>query len=107
MARMSGKVAVITGGAGGIGRAAARIFTAEGARVLLVDRNEAALQSAVEPLDKAVASYVTADITQPADNQRVFQTAMERYQGVDVLLANAGIEGVVQPIDEYPVDMFD
>jgi len=107
MARLTGKVAVITGGAGGIGRATARLFTGEGARVLLVDRHEAGLQSAVQTLGEAVASYVVADITQPEQVQHYVHTAIERYQGLDILLANAGIEGVVQPIPDYPVDVFD
>lgn len=107
MTRLAGKVAVITGGAGGIGRAAARIFTDEGAKVLLVDLNEAALQSAVQTVGSDKASYVAADITQPEQAQRYVTTTVERYGGVDILLANAGIEGVVQPIPDYPVDVFD
>jgi NAD(P)-dependent dehydrogenase (short-subunit alcohol dehydrogenase family) len=107
MARLTGKVAVITGGAGGIGAAAARLFTDEGARVLLVDRQEAALQGVVDSLGGVVASYAVADVTQPAEAQGYIQTALERYQGVDILLANAGIEGVLQPIIDYPVDVFD
>ena len=107
MTRLAGKVAIITGGAGGIGRAAARIFTDEGARVLLVDLNEAALQSAVQTVGSDKASYVAADITQPEQAQRYVTTAVERYGGVDILLANAGMEGVVQPIPDYPVDVFD
>lgn len=107
MARLTGKVAVITGGAGGIGRATAQLFTGEGAHVLLVDRNEAALQSAVESVGSAAASYVVADITQPEQVQHYVQTALERYQGIDILLANAGIEGVLQAIPDYPIDVFD
>lgn len=107
MTRLAGKVAVITGGAGGIGRAAARIFTDEGAQVLLVDLNEAALHSAVQTVGSAKASYVAADVTQPEQAQRYVTTAVERYGGVDILLANAGIEGVVQPIPDYPIDVFD
>jgi NAD(P)-dependent dehydrogenase (short-subunit alcohol dehydrogenase family) len=107
MARLTGKVAVITGGAGGIGAAAARLFTEEGAKVLLVDRNEAALQRVVDTLGGAAASYAVADVTQPAEVQGYVQTALERYQGLDILLTNAGIEGVVQPITDYPVDVFD
>lgn len=107
MARLTGKVAVITGGAGGIGAATAQLFTDEGAKVLLVDRHEAALQRVVDTLGSAVASSVVADVTQPAEVQRYVQTALERYQGIDILLANAGIEGVVQPIPDYPIDVFD
>jgi NAD(P)-dependent dehydrogenase (short-subunit alcohol dehydrogenase family) len=107
MARLTGKVAIITGGAGGIGAAAAKLFTDEGAKVLLVDRNESALQRVVDTLGGVVASYVVADVTQPAEVQGYVQTALERYQGIDILLANAGVEGVIQPITDYPVDVFD
>ena len=107
MARLTGKVAIITGGAGGIGTAAAKLFTDEGAKVLLVDRNESALQRVVDTLGGVVASYVVADVTQPAEVQGYVQTALERYQGIDILLANAGGEGVIQPITDYPVDVFD
>jgi NAD(P)-dependent dehydrogenase (short-subunit alcohol dehydrogenase family) len=119
MARLTGKVAVITGGAGGIGRAAARLFVDEGARVLLVDLDEAALQEAVRaavaaggasapgPDGTESASYVVADTTQPDQVQRFVRAAVERYGGIDVFLANAGIEGRVASIPEYPIDVFD
>jgi NADP-dependent 3-hydroxy acid dehydrogenase YdfG len=81
MARLIGKVAIITGGAGGIGAAAAQLFTDEGAKVLLVDRNESALQRVVDTLGGAVASYAVADVTQPTEVQGYVQTALERYLG--------------------------
>ena len=107
MARLTGKVAVITGGAGGIGRAAARVFSGEGAQVLLVDLQEAALQQAVQDSGSDQVSYVVADTTQPAAVQHYINTAVERYGGVDIFLANAGVEGVVQTIPEYPLEVFD
>ena len=107
MARLTGKVAIITGGGGGIGRAAARIFTSEGAQVLLVDLNEAALQQAVQDTGTDQASYVVADSTQPEAVQGFVNTAVERYGGVDIFLANAGVEGVVSTIPEYPIEVFD
>ena len=107
MARLAGKVAVITGGAGGIGRAAAKLFTEEGAKVLLVDVNQAALQDAVQTIGSNVVSYTVADTTQPEQVQYFVQTAVERYGGVDIFLANAGIEGVVHPITDYPIEVFD
>jgi NAD(P)-dependent dehydrogenase (short-subunit alcohol dehydrogenase family) len=100
-------VAVITGGAGGIGRAAGRLFAQEGAQVLLVDLDEGALRETVAGAGGDSASYVVADTTQSDQVQRFVDTAVERYGGVDVFLANAGIEGRVLPIPEYPVDVFD
>ena len=107
MSRLTGKVVVITGGAGGIGRAAARIFTGEGAQVLLVDLNEAALQQAVQETGSDQASYLAVDVTQPGPMQQTINTAVERYGGLDILLANAGVEGEVHLIPDYPVDVFD
>lgn len=107
MVRLAEKIVVITGGAGGIGRAAGKLFAEEGAKVLLVDVNEAALQDAVQTIGSNVASYAVADSTQPEQVQRFVNTAVERYGGIDIFLANAGIEGVVQSIPDYPIDMFD
>lgn len=107
MARLTGKVAVITGGAGGIGIEAGRLFAAEGAKVLLVDLADGSLQQAVKAIGSEAVSYIAADVTQPEHTQHYVRTAVERYGGIDIYLANAGIEGVVQPITEYPIDMFD
>ena len=107
MGKLTGKTAVITGGAGDIGGAAGALFAAEGAQVLLVDRDEAALEKAVEAVDGDVVSWVGADVTQPEQVQRYVQTAVERYGSMDVFVNNAGIEGAVQPIPDYPTEVFD
>jgi NAD(P)-dependent dehydrogenase (short-subunit alcohol dehydrogenase family) len=107
MDRLQGKVAIITGGAGGIGRAAGALFAAEGANVLLVDLDEASLKQAVADIGSNRVSYFAADVTKSRDNQAMVDCATERYGGVDVLLANAGIEGDVRPITEYDEDRFD
>ena len=107
MVRFSEKIAVITGGAGGIGQAAARQFTVEGARVVLVDLDEAVLQSVVGSIGEDKASYVVADVTQPEQVQSYVNAAVERWGGVDIFLANAGIEGALSPIPDYPIDIFD
>ena len=107
MARIIGKIGLITGGAGGIGQAAARQFTAEGARVVLVDLDESALQSAVQSIGEDMASYVVADVTQPEQVQSYVNAAVERWGGIDIFLANAGIEGTLSPIPDYPIDIFD
>lgn len=107
MGRLDGKVAVITGGSGGIGAEAGRIFVREGAKVLLVDLQEEPLKKAVQNVGGANVSYAVADVTQPEQVQAYVRTAVERYGGIDISLQNAGIEGVVQPITDYPLDIFD
>ncbi|MGE0622769.1 MAG: SDR family NAD(P)-dependent oxidoreductase [Pseudomonadales bacterium] len=107
MNRLQDKVVIITGGAGGIGRAAGKLFVEEGAYVLLVDLNEAALKEAVAEIGSNAASYFVADVTKAADNDAMVATAEERYGGVDGLLANAGIEGDVQSIADYDEARFD
>ena len=107
MDRLQGKVAVITGGAGGIGRAAGALFAAEGASVLLVDVGEEALRDAVREIGSNRVSYFVGDVTRAADNEGMFAAAEARYGGVDVFLANAGIEGDVRPITEYDEARFD
>lgn len=107
MGRLQGKVAVITGGAGGIGRAAGRLFVREGADVLLVDLDAASLQSACDEVGSNRVSHCVADVSRDEDNRAMVALAEERYGGVDVFLANAGIEGAAQPIVDYDEAMFD
>ena len=107
MARLEGKVAVITGATGGIGSAAARLFTDEGACVALVDLDEDALRETVRSIGEDKASYTVADVTQPDQTQAYIDAAVDRWGGIDVLLANAGIEGVLSLITDYPIDIFD
>jgi NAD(P)-dependent dehydrogenase (short-subunit alcohol dehydrogenase family) len=107
MKRLEGKVAVITGGAGGIGAATGRLFAEEGARVLLVDLAEEALRQTAAAIGSEHVSAVAADVTRADQVQRYVETAVERYGGIDVFFANAGIEGVVAPITDYPDDVFD
>ena len=105
--RLKDKVAIITGGAGGIGRAAGERFVAEGARVLLADVDEHALRDAVADIGSDQVSHCVTDVTDPEANERMVALADERYGGLDILLANAGTEGQVKPIIECDVDSFD
>jgi NAD(P)-dependent dehydrogenase (short-subunit alcohol dehydrogenase family) len=82
MNRLDGKVALITGGAGAIGLAAAKLFLHEGASVVLVDMSEPRLQSALHLLASESASSVVADVTQPEDTRRYVQVAVDRHGGV-------------------------
>ena len=107
MGRLEGKVAIITGGAGGIGKAAGKRFVAEGADVLLVDLDEAQLAAACAEIGSNKVSYFVGDVTRMEDNQAMVDTATERYGGVDTFLANAGIEGDVASIVDYDENRFD
>lgn len=107
MERLEDKVAVITGGAGGIGVAAAKLFAAEGADVLLADLNESALRDAVESIGSNRVSYLVTDVTRSGDNDAMIACAEERYGGLDIMLANAGIEGELAPIVDYDEASFD
>jgi NAD(P)-dependent dehydrogenase (short-subunit alcohol dehydrogenase family) len=107
MGRLDGKVAIITGGAGGIGVAAGKRFVAEGASVLLVDLDEQALSQACSEISSNKVSFFVGDVTSSADNHAMAQVATERFGGVDIFLANAGIEGDVASILDYDEARFD
>jgi NAD(P)-dependent dehydrogenase (short-subunit alcohol dehydrogenase family) len=101
------KVCVISGGAGSIGLATARLFVAEGARVLLTDTDENRLRAAVAELGEERAGHHVADVTSEPDVAAGFAAAAERWGGVDVVVSNAGISGPIAPVTEYPVEEFD
>jgi len=103
---MAGRNCLITGGAGSIGRAAADTLLAQGGRVMLVDWDEAALQEAAAALGEG-AHYVAADVTRGAEAARYVAAAAARLGPIDVLFANAGLFGVVSPVESYPEDVFD
>ncbi len=107
MGRLDNKVAIITGGAGGIGLQAGNLFAQEGAKVLLVDLHEDALKEAARTIGSDAVRYCAADVTQPDQTQQYIQAAVEQFGGVDILLANAGVEGEVKPITDYEIDTFD
>jgi NAD(P)-dependent dehydrogenase (short-subunit alcohol dehydrogenase family) len=103
--RLADKVAFITGGAGSIGLATARAFVAEGARVLVADLDQAALERAAGALGDAAAWAVT-DVTDPDQVSRAVDETVARFGRLDCAFANAGVFGVVAPVAEYPVDVF-
>jgi NAD(P)-dependent dehydrogenase (short-subunit alcohol dehydrogenase family) len=104
-----GKVALITGGGNGIGRAAAVGFATRGAKVVVVDRDQAAGEATAGILRQqgAEAMFVAADVTQSADVQNYVTVALEKYGSVDCFYNNAGIEGSLAPTHQYDEDMFD
>jgi len=107
MHRLSGKVAIITGGSGGIGLATARLFLDEGARVVLVDLDEARLRAAAAGLGGDAVEVVAADVSDEAAVRDTLGATVQRHGRLDVLFCNAGIEGAVTPLTDYPVETFD
>jgi len=107
MRRMQDRNVIVTGGASGIGLAAARLFVAEGARVLVVDRDEVQLR-AVES-EMATADLVTfaADLADGRQVAAYTKAALERFGRVDAALLNAGICGPNTPLEDYPEEIFD
>src|SRR5918992_3338321 len=85
---LEGKVAVVPGGAGGIGRETARRFAEEDARVCIADLADEPGQEAASEIE---GLYVHADVTNPDDVQRMYSETAERFGGIDVLFNNAGI----------------
>lgn len=107
MNRLKDKVAIITGGAGSIGRATAKLFLSHGAKVMLVDLKAEDLETAVEELQSENVAYVAADVTKYPDAEKYAKQTVDKFGKIDVFFNNAGIEGVVKPLTEYPEDIFD
>ncbi len=107
MKKLENKTAVITGGAGSIGKTTAKLFLAQGAKVMLVDLDEQSLKDTVEELGSKNVSYCVADVTKATDVKQYADEAAKQLNKVDVFFNNAGIEGVVKPVAEYPEEMFD
>jgi NAD(P)-dependent dehydrogenase (short-subunit alcohol dehydrogenase family) len=107
MRRLENKVALITGGAGGIGKATAKQFLSEGARVMLIDLKEDDLKEAQNELNSENVYYIAADVSKTEDVKKYAKKAQDLFDQVDIFFNNAGIEGVVMPITEYPVEEFD
>jgi meso-butanediol dehydrogenase/(S,S)-butanediol dehydrogenase/diacetyl reductase len=107
MKSLENKVAIVTGGAGGIGRATAERFLKEGAKVLIVDLSEDALKATANEINSDNLAYTIANVAQEEDTKRYVAEAIKKFGRLDILFANAGIEGVMKPIEDYPMEVFD
>ncbi len=107
MGRLQDKTVVITGGASGMGRAAALLFLAEGAKVVIVDLDETSLKNVVKEANSEKIASFRADLRDPAQITAYSRFAEERFGPVDVAVLNAGICGANMPLEEYPEALFD
>lgn len=100
---LDGKVALITGGSTGIGRATAQIFAREGAKVAVADVNVEGAEETVRLIQDAggEAICIHTDVSQAADTEAMVKTVVETYGRLDCAFNNAGIEGEMQPTQDY------
>ena len=103
---LEGKTCLITGGAGSIGLASAKILQSHGANIALVDRDAEALARAADALAPGVLT-IAADVANEADTARYIAETVARFGRLDVLFSNAGNFGTVAPIESYPTETFD
>ena len=104
---LDGKVALLTGGGGGLGLAVARLFLKEGARVVLADRNRDGLATAVARLDDVQVSTVLGDGTREEDVAAAVDTVVQRHGRLDVVVAVAGTSTTPTPVGDLDVAEFD
>ena len=103
---LGGKVALITGAGSGIGKATALLMGREGAKVVAISRTDEEVDQTVSEIKQAggEALSITADISSVADMQRTYGEVERQYGRLDIVFANAGINGVWAPLDELEPD---
>ncbi|MCI0753869.1 glucose 1-dehydrogenase [Teichococcus vastitatis] len=104
--RLQGKVAIVTGGGSGFGEGIVRKFVAEGARVVVADRDAAAAERVAASIGEA-ARPVTADVATAAGARAMLDVARDGFGGLDILVNNAGIGHTPQPMEELSEEKFD
>lgn len=105
--KLSNKVVLITGAGGGIGQAAVRKFVAEGARVMLADLGTDHTQPLVDELGADLCACVAVDVTQDDQVENMVNACVKTFGGIDVFVANAGVEGEIGDIMSTDVSNLD
>lgn len=102
--RLAGKVALVTGGASGIGRATALLFAREGARVAVVDLDAGAGAEVVRAIPNGEGRFIKADVSVAADCERTVRECRARLGRLDILFNNAGVELVASLVETVEAD---
>jgi 3-oxoacyl-[acyl-carrier protein] reductase len=102
--RLEGKVAIVTGGGSGFGEGIVNKFIAEGAKVLIADRDEANAKRVAEATG---ARWLRVDVADAADVKAMVDAAYEHFGGLHILVNNAGVGHLPQPLEGLPEDEFD
>jgi NAD(P)-dependent dehydrogenase (short-subunit alcohol dehydrogenase family) len=109
MMDLQGKVALITGAGSGIGKASAIRLAQEGARIAALGRDKDELQQTVQEIERngGEATPITADISKPDEMRRTYEQVIDQWGRVDIVFANAGINGVWAPLEELTPEDWD
>ena len=107
--KLSGKTAIVTGAGSGMGRAIARLFAKEGARVVAFDMNEDSVQAVVEEMKTGGGDVVgiAGNVTNQSDIDRLVDTAKETFGSVDILVNNAGIMDNFMTVGEVTDELWE
>lgn len=104
MKQLENKVAIVTGGASGIGKAIVELFIKEGAKVVVADLNEQLGHEVVNSLDNGQAVFVKADSSSATDNKKIVDAAIESFGALHIAVNNAGIGGDAATVGEYKIE---
>ncbi len=109
MGVLDGRIAIVTGGANGIGRACAARFAGEGARVVIADTDRVPGEALTAEIAShgGTAMFVHTNVALASDMRALIDRTVERFGGLNIMLNNAGIEGASAPIAEYDLEEFD
>ncbi|OUS08834.1 hypothetical protein A9Q90_04360 [Gammaproteobacteria bacterium 54_18_T64] len=106
MTELDGKVAVITGGASGIGEESVRVFIREGAKVVIADMQEERGQALANEF-KGSAVFIKTDVSQEAQVKAAVDKAVSEWGRLDCMFNNAGFGGAIGPLEDTPVEDYD
>lgn len=106
---IKGKVALVTGASSGIGKAAAILLAKEGAKVAALAHDEKELRGVIKSIERkgGEAIPLVADVSQPSEMEQAVKTTVEKWDRIDIVFANAGINGVWAPLEELEPDEWD
>ena len=104
MKQLEDKVAIVTGGASGIGKAIVELFVKEGAKVVVADLNESLGNDLINSLGEGNVIFIKADASSPDDNKKIVDAAIENFGQLHIAVNNAGIGGESNPVGELSLE---
>lgn len=104
MKQLEDKVAIVTGGVSGIGRAIVELFVKEGAKVVVADLNEKDGHALVNSLGGGNVLFVKADASSAEDNKKIVEVAIENFGALHIAVNNAGVGGAAATVGDYPIE---